>query len=332
MDAGSPRNRPVGAATERVASYQAHVQAMAEAYRLARYASWLALGINAVLTVGKLAVGLAGHSLALVSDAINSLADVITTGGLLVGMRISAWPATAKYPYGFSRVEAIIGLYLAMALAGAGVWVGREGLVALRHPHAAPAAYTLIAAAAVVVTKESLYQYKIRVARKLQSQSLRAAAWDHRSDALAGLAVFAGIALDRWAGLSWGDAAATIVVGITIIWAGISLMHANISELLDRQADVIFLQDIRSAAQRVPGVAAIDKILVRKAGLEYLADVHVEVDPNMNVRQGHDIAHGVQEAIQHAMPNIHSILVHVEPYRPERQAQRKAGPQEQGLG
>ncbi len=318
MEPNSPKDKRIGAATERVASYQAHLEAMAKAYRQARYASWLAFWVNAILTAGKLTAGLLGHSLALVSDAINSLGDMVTTTGLLLGMRISAWPATARHPYGFSRVESVVGLYLAMALAGAGAWVTREGLLALGHPHPPPAWYTLLVAGAVVVIKESLYQYKIRVARRLQSQSLRTAAWDHRSDVLAGLAVFTGIALDRWAGLSWGDAGATIFVGLAIIWAGVSLMRGNISELLDRQADVTFLKDVADAARVVPGVAGIDRLFVRKAGLEYLADVHVEVDPSMNVQRAHQIAHDVQEAIQRAHPQVHSILVHIEPFRPER--------------
>jgi cation diffusion facilitator family transporter len=291
---------------------------MTQVYRLARRASWLTLWINAVLAAAKLVAGIAGHSLALISDAINSIGDMVTTGGLLIGMRISARPATEKHPYGFSRAEAVIGLYLAMALVGAGLWVAREGLLALRYPHESPAGYTLLVAAGVVVIKASLYQYKIRVARRLQSRSLLAAACDHRSDALAGLAVFTGIALNRWAGLTWGDAAATLVVAVTIVWVGISLMRGNIAELLDRQADVAFLRDVSDAAIQVPGVAAIDKIFVRKAGLEYLADVHVEVDPDMTVKRAHEIAHDVQAAIQHALPHIHSILVHLEPYRPER--------------
>lgn len=323
-------DKPVGAATERVPSYKVHLEVMGKAYKQARWASWLALWINAVLTLGKLVAGVLGQSLALVSDAINSLGDMITTSGVLIGMRISAWPATEKHPYGYSRAESIIGLYLAMALAGAGVWVGLEGLKALRTPHEPAAWYTLLVAAAVVVIKESLYQYKIRIARRLRSRSLMAAAWDHRSDAIAGMAILLGLSLQRWAGLPWGDGAATLVVAGTILWAGLSLMRGNVSELLDRQADVPFLEEVRDAACLVPGVAAIDKLFVRKAGLEYLVDVHVEVDPNLNVKQAHDLAHDVQAAIQHALPHIHSILVHIEPYRPERHAQERRDPTETG--
>ncbi len=303
----------VGAATERAASYKAHVDAMRIAYRQARWAAWLAFWVNLVLGVSKLVVGLIGQSLALVSDAVNSFGDLISTAGVLVGMQISTWPATAKHPYGYSRIEAIIGLYLAMGLAGAGVWIGREGLASLDAPHPVPAWYTLIVAGAVVIIKESLYQYKIRVARRLGSQSLRAAAWDHRSDAIASLAVLAGIAASRW-GYWWGDSVATLVVSGTILWAGVNLMRGSVSELLDRQADVSFLESVRQTASLVQGVAAIDKLFVRKAGLEYLVDVHVEVDPDLNVKRAHDIAHDVQQAIQHAMPNIHSILVHIEPH------------------
>lgn len=315
----------VGAATERVASYQTHLEAMRHAYAQARYASWLALWINAVLATAKLIAGLLGGSLALVSDAINSIGDMITSSGVLLGMRISAWPATVRHPYGFSRVEAIIGLYLAIALGGAAVWIAREGILQLRQPTSSPEWYTLIVAAAVVVIKESLYHYKIRIARRLRSQALRAAAWDHRADAIAGTAVLIGIGLSRW-GYGWGDGAATLIVAGTIIWAAVSLMRDNISELLDSQADVAFLEEIHDAALRVPGVAALDRLFVRKAGLEYLVDLHVEVDPNLNVKRGHEIAHEVQEAIQRTLPHIHGILVHVEPHRPERRAENNLPP------
>lgn len=307
-------DRTRAAATERAASYRMHLEAMDVAYRQGRWAAWLALGVNAALGVTKLVAGLLGNSFALVSDAVNSFGDLFTTGGVIIGMRLSAKPADREHPYGHSRIEAIIGLYLSLAVAAAGAWIGYEGLQRMGQSPPVPEWYTLLVAAGVVIVKESLYQYKIRVARRLASQSLMAAAWDHRSDAISSTAVFVGLALARWAGVPWGDTAATLVVAVAILWAGVGLMRASAHELMDRQADMDFLDSVRRAAGLVHGVAALDKLFVRKAGLEYLVDVHVEVDPELNVRRAHDIAHEVQEAIQHALPQVHSILVHIEPH------------------
>jgi len=309
--------RSFRAATERVASYQAHVDTMRQAYRRGRWAAWLAILTNSALGVAKLVAGVLGHSFALVSDAIHSFSDIATSLGVLVGMRISARPADAEHPYGHSRAEAIIGLYIAMALAGAGVFVAREAISRLGKPQVMPAGYTLIVVAVAVAVKEALYQYKSRLARRIRSRSLMADAWHHRSDALSSIAVFVGIALVRWTDLAWADEAATLVVAVCILWAGVSLMRSSSDELMDRQADEHLLATVRAAAAAVEGVARVEKLFVRTAGLEYLIDVHVQVDPHLTVAEAHEIAHAAQEAIQRAVPHTHSVLVHLEPHAGE---------------
>ena len=305
---GSP-----GAATEQVASYRTHLETMQGAYRSGRWAAWLAILTNAGLGVAKLVAGLLGGSFALVSDAVHSFSDVATSFGVLVGMRISARPADAEHPYGHSRAEAIVGLYIAMALAAAGVLVAREALNRFERPHMPPAVYTLIVAGLSVFIKEGLYQYKSRLARRIHSRAIMADAWHHRSDALSSIAVFVGIGLTRWAGLVWADELATLAVAVCILWAAISLMQSSSDELMDRQADEQMVEAVRAAAVVVPEVVLIDKLFIRKAGLEYLVDVHIHVDPELSVKQSHEIAHNVQQAIQQALPHIHSVLVHTEP-------------------
>lgn len=305
--------RSLRAATERVASYQAHVDTMDRAYRHGRWAAWAAIVTNATLGIAKLVAGLLGHSFALVSDAIHSFSDIATSLGVLAGMRISARPADAEHPYGHSRAEAIIGLYIAMALAGAGVFVAREAISRLGKPQVIPAGYTLVVVAVAVAVKEALYQYKSRLARRISSRSLMADAWHHRSDALSSVAVFAGIAMVRWTHLAWADEAATLAVAVCILWAAVSLMHTSSDELMDRQADKRLLQTVREVAGAVAGVARVEKLFIRTAGLEYLIDVHVQVDPRLTVAEAHEIAHAAQQAIQHALPHTHSVLVHLEP-------------------
>jgi len=294
-------------------SRQLHLATMDRAYARGRRAAWLGVTLNLALGLLKLVAGLLGNCFALVSDAVHSFSDVVTSLAVLLGMRISAKPADSEHPYGHSRAEAIIGLYVAMALAAAGVMVAREALSRIAVEQVMPAWYTLLAAGISVVVKEGLYQYKSRLGRQIHSRAITADAWHHRSDALSSVAVFVGIVISRWTGAWWADGAAALVVAVSIIWAGLSLLKSTMDELMDRQAPDEMLRAVRSIARGVPGVVDVEKLFVRKAGLEYLVDVHIEVEPHLTVMQSHEIAHAVQSTLQSRLPHIHSVLVHIEP-------------------
>ena len=147
------------------------------------------------------------------------------------------------------------------------------------------------------------------------SAAVRAAAWDHRLDALGSLAVLAGLALAKWGGPAWhvADHVAALVVAVVIFWAGWTLYWGSLHELMDRQADADLLRDVRPGALAVAGVRGVEKLLARKAGLEYLVDIHVEVDPNLPVRAGHAIAHAVKNRLLKQIVRIKDVLVHIEP-------------------
>jgi cation diffusion facilitator family transporter len=196
-----------------------------------------------------------------------------------------------------------------------GLVVGWEAIHTLDAPSEPPESYTLGIAIVSIVLKEGLYQYKTRVARRTGSRAVLAAAWDHRLDALSSLVVLAGLALARWGGPSWhmADHVAAVIVALIILWAGLSLFWSNLHELLDRQADPELLRRVREEAQAVPGVRGIEKLLVRKSGLEYLIDIHVEVDPSLSVREGHAIGHAVKDRLLRGIVTIKDVLVHIEP-------------------
>src|SRR5262249_39940163 len=146
-----------------------------------------------------------------------------------------------------------------------------------------PETYTLWVAGASMVVKEALYHYKIRLGRRLRSTSLIADAWDHRSDVLSSAAVLVGLALTKYAGVVWADEVATLIVAMTLIWASVSLLTGSTHELMDTQQDPEMLRMLREAARQVRGVRDVEKLWVRKAGLEFLVDIHIEVDPDMSV-------------------------------------------------
>jgi cation diffusion facilitator family transporter len=282
-------------------------------YRQSSRAALLGLGITLSLGLAKLAGGLLGHSVALLSDAVHSLGDALAAASVLGALLWAQQPADPEHPYGHTRVEAVAGSNVALILILSALWVGWEALSTLNQPSPLPEAYTLVIAAASAVLNEVLYQYSSRTARLTGSRSVLAASWDRRLDALGSLAVLAGLALARWGGWHAADHVAALLVALVILWAGASLFWGSLQELMDRQADPDVLQAVRREALAVPGVRGVEKLLVRKTGLEHLVDIHVEVDPDLTVRQGHEISHAVKDRLMAALVTVKDVLVHIEP-------------------
>ena len=166
-----------------------------------------------------------------------------------------------------------------------------------------------------------LYRVNKSIGERIGSQSLVANAWDHRSDALCSLAVVIGIAAVRWGGTRyiWADEVAALVVVAAILWSAWRLLRTNAAELMDQQADDEMVDAIRQAARKVPGVRGVEKLRVRRSGMEYFADIHVEVDPQTTVEHGHEIGHDVKSHLVKEFTALRDVLVHLEPesHRPE---------------
>ncbi|MFN8706168.1 MAG: cation diffusion facilitator family transporter [Planctomyces sp.] len=291
-------------------SRQGHV------YREVAQASWLGLFVNLLLAAVKLVGGIVGQSFALVADAVNSLGDVITTIVVLVAIRVAQKPADEEHPYGHSRAEGIAASNVALLIILSAGAIGWEAITHLREPHGIPPAWTLWIAGINVVVKECLYHYKVRVGRRTRSAAIVANAWDHRSDALCALAVLTGLGVVRWCGpdYAWADEVASLVVAGAIIVSGIELFRKSGSELMDVQAEPEFVAQVRAAAMSVEGVADVETLWVRKSGLEYFADIHVEVDSEMTVARGHRIGHMVKNLLLDRFDVLRDVLVHLEPH------------------
>ena len=286
------------------------------AYRAATRATLAGLLINLALGAIKLVGGLLAASFALIADAVNSLGDAITSLVVLYALRIAQKPPDKEHPYGHARAEAVAGSSVALVVILSALVVGYESIRRFGLQHGLPPAWALWIAAANVVIKEALYRYKSAVGRRTGSSALLAHAWDHRSDALCSAAVLAGLAIVRLGGPAWiwADEAAALVVVIAILWSGTHLFRRSAHELLDAQADDAVLARIREAARSVAGVQEVEKLWVRKAGLEYLADIHIEVQPEISVDEGHRIAHVVQDRLQAEFDTLRHVLVHIEPH------------------
>ena len=266
-------------------------------YRQAIRAGLLGLAVNATLAAVKLVGGLVGNSFALLSDAVNSLGDSLTSIVVVCALWFSQKPGDAEHPYGHSRAESIAATSVTVLVMVSAIYVGWEAILRFNQQHAMPPPWTLWIAGANVLIKEALYRYKVRVGRQTGSMAIIANAWDHRSDAFCSLAVLIGLAVVRGSGgrYIWADEVAALVVVTVILMASISLYRRSASALMDLQADDELVDAIRRAAEQVEGVQAVEKLWVRKSGVEYLADIHVEVDARLTVAEGHHIGHQVKD-------------------------------------
>lgn len=274
------------------------------------------LAANLFLGVVKLAGGIIGNSFALIADAVNSIGDVLSTLVVLIALHYAQRPADEEHPYGHTRAEGIAASNVAIVIIISALYVGWEAIQRLTAQHGIPPVWTLWIAGGNIVIKEVLYHYNVRIGRRTGSAVIIANAWDHRSDALCSLAVLIGLAAISFGGpkLIWADEAASLIVVAVIVWSGIRLFRSSASELMDLQADPVFVNQIRAAALAVKGVENVETLWVRKSGLEYFADIHIEVDQHLTVAEGHRIGHQVKDRLLDEFPRLRDVLVHLEPF------------------
>lgn len=285
-------------------------------YMQAVRATLLGLAINLSLGIIKLAGGIIGGSFALISDAVNSLGDSLSSFVTLAALWYAQMPADEEHPYGHTRVEAVAGAYVAILILVSALYLGGEVIERFGSDPHVPPVWTLWIAGGNAILKELLFWYTRRVGRKTGSTAIVASAWDHRGDALCSLAVLVGLVVVRWAGpqYNWADEAAALVVVTAIFWSGGLLLFHSTGELLDPQADAHVVDQVRLAAQQIEGVQAVEKLWVRKTGIEYLVDIHIQVDPLMTVEDGHRIGHHVKDELILRFARIKDVLVHLEPF------------------
>lgn len=285
-------------------------------YREASHAAWLGLGINLALGIGKLIAGLVGKSFAMVCDAINSLGDAMTSLMVLYAFSVAQRPADEEHPYGHTRAETIAATSVALVMILMACYLIMEAGEELFEHLPSPHPIGILVAAVNIMIKEALFRYKYYIGKKSGSMSLIANAWDHRSDALCSLAVLLGLTACWLGGPHWSiaDPLAGIVVSLGIIWSGIQLFRAGAAEMMDPQAPADFVREIREIALQIPGVMEVEKLYVRKTGLEYFVDMHLEVDGKLSVDEGHRIGHQVKSRLLLEFPKILDVLIHLEPH------------------
>ncbi|WP_419630013.1 cation diffusion facilitator family transporter, partial [Thiolapillus sp.] len=270
--------------------------------------------VNVILSVVKVVVGVIGNSQALIVDGIHSLSDLMTDILVLVASRHASHGPDENHPYGHGRFETAATLALGAFLvlvAGGIMWDSVERL--MRGGDAqSPEAIALYAALFSILANEALYWYTIVVARRINSELLRANAWHHRSDAVSSIVVLIGVG-GAMLGHGWLDLAAALIVGAMVAKIGWDLGWSAMRELVDESLEEDKVDEIRTIIRNIPGVRSLHMLRTRRQGHEAMADVHVQVAPWISVSEGHMISIAVEEQIKDNIEEIADVTVHIDP-------------------
>ena len=293
----------------------ANPEASIQNLQTGRRVALLGLVINFVLASVKIFAGVVGNAYVLIADGIESALDI---GGSVViwsGLTFAARPPDATHPYGHGKAEPVAAIVVAVGVLAAALGLAIQSVHELFLPHHGPAPFTLVVLIVVVIVKEALYRKVMRFGRDVESTAVQTDAWHHRTDAMTSIAAFIGISVALIGGEKWqsADDWAALFACALIGANGYRLLKPALYEIMDTAPRGEIVDLVREAAASVPGVARIDKSLVRKMGLIFYVDLHVEVNGRISVREGHHIAHAVKRAIQESDPRIADVLVHIEP-------------------
>ncbi len=284
--------------------------------RLALRVSGVSVGVNAGLFIMKLIAGIFGHSSAMVSDAVHSLSDVLSTFAVIVGIKLGAKQADGDHCYGHERLESITALFLAWFLAVVGFGIGAEGIARIINfdpeSYAAPSVLALGAAVVSIAVKEWMYRYGRKAALKLNSDALMADAWHHRSDALSSVGSLIGIG-GAMAGFSLLDPIAAVVICLFILKAAYGIFKEASDKLVDRACDEETVEKMKNAVGEIPSVISIDLINTRLFGSRVYVDIEISADKNLSLDKSHAIAQAVHDKIEKDFPLVKHCMVHVNP-------------------
>ena len=279
----------------------------------------LSMVSNAALALVKLVAGVVGNSYALVADAIESSADIFSSLIVWGGLRIASKDADADYPFGYGKAETVASATVSLMLVGAAIGIAVEGAREIRTPHHAPEWWTLVVLVVVVVIKMTLGRTIGAVGAEVGSTAVKADAWHHFSDAITSAAAFVGISVALWKGAGWesADDWAALVAALVIMYNGVSMLRTSLRDLMDRHPGAEIAEPVRTVAESVEGVSAIEKLHVRRAGISYHVEIHVQANPTMSLAEAHALGGKVKSAIRAAQPRVRGVMVHMEPF--ERQ-------------
>ena len=276
--------------------------------------SLVSIAGNAVLSLFKLLAGVLAHSGAMISDAVHSASDVLSSIIVIIGVKLSVRAPDKEHPYGHERFECVAAIVLAVVLAVTGLLIGYKafGSIEGRGTQPTPGVLALVAAAVSIVVKEAMYWYTRFFGKRLNSASLMASAWDHRSDALSSVGALVGIAGARM-GHPVMEPIASLVICLFILKAAYDIFRDAMGKMVDRAADAETEKSLTDCVLSEKEVRGIDRLRTREFGSRIYVDLEIRLDGSMTLYDAHAIAERVHDRIEREFPSVKHIMVHVNP-------------------
>lgn len=291
---------------------------------------------NSVLSAFKIFAGIWGHSGAMISDAIHSFSDVLTTVIAYFGVKISKKLPDQAHPYGHERIECVASLLLSLMLMATGIGIGKVGLENIISGQyeslEIPGTIALVAAIISIVGKEAMYWYTRHYAKRINSAAFMADAWHHRSDAFSSVGSLIGIG-GAMLGFPVLDSVASVVICLFILKVGYDILKDAISKMLDTACDEAYEKELCQYIEAQEDVLRVDVLHTRMFGSKVYTDLEIEMDGDMLLRESHAVAHRIHNLVEQKFPDIKHIMIHVNPterasneLNPNPHAQRSSSP------
>ncbi len=283
---------------------------------MGRRVAGASIAASVLLSVVNLWIGHAAGSTSVQAAGLEFLGDVLASLLVFVAMGLAAKPPDADHPYGHGRIEILAGLSIGVILAAGGLAICYRSLQKITEVHPPPSLYAIWPLIGAIVIRGSMSSFKFRIGRRIHSSSLVADAWNDSVDILSAASALCALALTLYRPDQFlsADHYGGFVVGVFVIYTGCRVLRATSLDLIDTMPSAELIGQIRIAALEVPGVLGVEKCFARKTGLQHHVELHVEVNPRIEVAEGHDIATNVRLHVRERLPEIADVLVHVEPH------------------
>ena len=283
--------------------------------KIAIKVSVISIILNCLLTLIKFISGVISKSSAMISDSVHSLSDVLSTFVVIIGVKISNKKADTDHPYGHERIECVSAIILSGMLFVVGALIGINGIKNVTNSSnlVMPGVLALIASIISIISKEAMYQYTIRVSKKINSAALKADAWHHRSDALSSIGSFIGILGSRL-GFKIFDPLASVIISLCIIKVSIDIFKDAIDKMVDKSCDKEVIDKVISVIEKNESVKNIDDIKTRQFGNKAYVDVEISVDENLLLKDAHKVAEEIHNSVENEINIVKHCMVHVNPY------------------
>lgn len=297
------------------------IQAQAEKRKQEIYrVTFVGFIVNLILSGAKLLAGIVGRSAAMTADAVHSFSDLATDVVVIAFAKISAKPKDENHDYGHGKYETLATVLISLALVAVGTGILLSGIRSIRvvldgGTLPRPGLIALVAAVVSIVGKEILYRYTVRVGRRIDSPSVVANAWHHRSDALSSLGTLVGIGCAYFLGERWriADPIAALVVAVFIFKIAFDLIRSGLDELMERSLPAETEAEILHIVTADPAVREPHNLRTRRIGASIAIEVHIRVDGEMTVRQSHALTEDIEYRLRERFGQGTMIAVHVEP-------------------